>query len=72
MTPVLKNDWEIYKTKTKRSRNNSESSAFISSLLFMLLLIPSNHFLPFSSPLLFSSLSLPLPLPVPSRQQHLN
>ncbi|KAK4326168.1 hypothetical protein Pmani_003279 [Petrolisthes manimaculis] len=25
MTPVLKNDWEIY--KTKRSRNNSESSA---------------------------------------------
>ncbi|KAK8404236.1 hypothetical protein O3P69_000358 [Scylla paramamosain] len=27
MTPVLKNDWEIYKTKTKRSRNNSESSA---------------------------------------------
>lgn len=25
MTPVLKNDWEIY--NTKRSRNNSESSA---------------------------------------------
>lgn len=25
MTPVLKNDWEVY--KTKRSRNNSESSA---------------------------------------------
>lgn len=32
MTPVLKNDWEVY--KTKRSRNNSESSAVS---------VPTNH-----------------------------
>ncbi|XP_071546623.1 uncharacterized protein [Panulirus ornatus] len=32
MTPVLKNDWEIY--NTKRSRNNSESSAVS---------VPANH-----------------------------
>lgn len=32
MTPVLKNDWEIY--NTKRSRNNSESSAVS---------VPPNH-----------------------------